>query len=318
MKTYNHRRLFTSANRNNWFYNQIKKACPNKICMDIGIGSGILSLFAIQAGAKHVYMVDHNIDCIEMARDIFEYNNIPIEKYTIIHDKFDKTLAKTLPSIDVIVSETISSRLFCAGYHNICKIIQSTPSLKNATLIPDKIYSSLTFFKDVKNIDLIEQLFKETDPVEKLYTGVRHIDNEYIVLSNMIDKHSYHDRELRLCLDNRMQCRAWIKPRNEYDKIMLDIRQDAMASACYTTDDVIIYNTYSPPIALEWQTKIDIQNNIYGIRLNNYLECERTNSTRLDMSIDVWAVIFYKFNKTANNLKIQFNNEINDFSFKND
>jgi len=315
MKTYDHHRLFTSANRNNWFYNQLKKACPNKICMDIGIGSGILSLFAIQAGAKHVYMVDHNLDCIEMARDIFEYNNIPTEQYTIIHAEFNKTLAKTLPSIDVIVSETISSKLFCAGYHNICKIIQSTPSLKNATMIPDKIYNSLTFFENVKNIDLIEQLFKKRDTVEKLYTGIKHIDNEYIVLSTMINRQSYHDKELHQYLDNLMSCRPWIKPHSEYDKIMLNIWQDAMSSACYTTDDVIIYDTYNPLTTLEWQTEINIPNNIYGIRRNSFLECERTNSTRLDMSIDVWATYFYKFRKTSDTIDIRFDDKEKNFVF---
>ncbi len=324
MKTYDHHSLFTSANRNNWFYNQLKKACPNKICMDIGVGSGILSLFAIQAGAKHVYMVDHNLNCIEMARDIFEYNNIPKEKYTIIYDNFDNNLAKTLPDIDVIVSETIASNLFNQDFFNICKIIQGSKTLKNAIMIPDKIYGSLTFFENVNSIDSIEQLFKKRDTVEKLYTGIKHIDNEYIVLSNMINRISYHDKELHQYLDNHMGCRPWIKPHSEYESIMLNVWQDAMSSACYTTDDVIIYDAYNPLTTLEWQTEIVIANNIYGIRLNGFLECERTNSARLDMSIDVWATCFYKLNKTNNNLKIQFKTrdpdgfEASDFIFINE
>ena len=324
MKTYDHHSLFTSANRNNWFYNQLKKACPNKICMDIGVGSGILSLFAIQAGAKHVYMVDHNLNCIEMARDIFEYNNIPKEKYTIIYDNFDNNLAKTLPDIDVIVSETIASNLFNQDFFNICKIIQGSKTLKNAIMIPDKIYGSLTFFENVNSIDSIEQLFKKRDTVEKLYTGIKHIDNEYIVLSNMINRISYHDKELHQYLDNHMGCRPWIKPHSEYESIMLNVWQDAMSSACYTTDDVIIYDAYNPLTTLEWQTEINIPNNIYGIRLNGFLECERTSSTRLDMSIDVWATCFYKLNKTNNNLKIQFKTrdpdgfEASDFIFINE
>ena len=324
MKTYDHHSLFTSANRNNWFYNQLKKACPNKICMDIGVGSGILSLFAIQAGAKHVYMVDHYLNCIEMARDIFEYNNIPKEKYTIIYDNFDNNLAKTLPDIDVIVSETIASNLFNQDFFNICKIIQGSKTLKNAIMIPDKIYGSLTFFENVNSIDSIEQLFKKRDTVEKLYTGIKHIDNEYIVLSNMINRISYHDKKLHQYLDNHMGCRPWIKPHSEYESIMLNVWQDAMSSACYTTDDVIIYDAYNPLTTLEWQTEINIPNNIYGIRLNGFLECERTNSARLDMSIDVWATCFYKLNKTNNNLKIQFKTgdpdgfEASDFIFINE
>ena len=309
--------LLTSEYRNNWFYNQIKKACPDKICLDIGTGSGILSLFAIHSGAKHVYMIDHNLDCCEMASDIFEYNNIPKEKYTIIHDEFDSSLAKTLPSIDVIVSETINGMFFNVGHHTICKTIQNTPSLKDATMIPDKIYGSLTFFKDINSIEAVEQLFKKRDTIKKIHTGVEHIDNEYTISSNIIDKNFYQDRELHPVLQtNHLLCRPWVNPHSKYEKIMLNIWQDAIASACYTTDDVIKYNTYNPPTTLEWQTNIDIPDNVYGIRLNGFLECERTNSARLEMYKEVWPTHFYKFTKVNNNLKIQFNDtNINNFVF---
>lgn len=317
MKTYDHYTLFTSPNRNNWFYNQIKKVCLNKVCLDIGTGSGILSLFAIQSGAKHVYMIDHNYDCIEMAKDIFEYNNIPKEKYTIIYDNFDNNLAKTLPDIDVIVSETITSRFFNQGWQDTCKIIHDTPALKNAIIIPDKVYGSLTFFEDVKSINSVEELFRKRDEIKKLYTGIENIDTEYNVLSYMIDRLFYHKTSVHKYLDTFMTCRPYHKPRTEYDKLMLDVWQDSIASTCHTTNDVITFNSYNPHVSLEWQTTIDIPDNVYGIRLNGFLECERTNSVRLEMCKEVWATYFYKFTKVNNNLKIQFNRDakINDFIF---
>jgi len=45
-----------------------------KTVLDIGTGTGILSLFAARAGAKKVYAVD-NADIVHFARDIVETNN---------------------------------------------------------------------------------------------------------------------------------------------------------------------------------------------------------------------------------------------------
>ena len=114
MKTYDHNMLFTNRHRNNWYYKQIKSSCNDKICLDIGTGSGVLSLFAIHSGAKHVYMIDHNVDCCEMAGRIFQKANIPKEKYTIIRAEFDQLLINRLPEIEEHTSELQShSDLVC-------------------------------------------------------------------------------------------------------------------------------------------------------------------------------------------------------------
>lgn len=50
------------------------------IVMDVGCGTGILSLFAAQAGAKHVYAVDAS-DIAEKAGEIVKLNELS-EKIT--------------------------------------------------------------------------------------------------------------------------------------------------------------------------------------------------------------------------------------------
>ncbi|MFN9905854.1 MAG: 50S ribosomal protein L11 methyltransferase [bacterium] len=45
----------------------------DKIVMDIGCGTGILSIFAARAGAKHVYAID-NAEIALFAREIVKQN----------------------------------------------------------------------------------------------------------------------------------------------------------------------------------------------------------------------------------------------------
>ena len=124
MDTFHQQELFTSEHRNNWFYKQIKQACPDKVCMDIGAGTGILSLFAIHAGAKHVYMIEHNPDCCNIIEKVFKSAKIPSTKYTIIQQEFNSDF-RFMSRIDVIMSETVSSNIFRFGYKDICKHIQT-------------------------------------------------------------------------------------------------------------------------------------------------------------------------------------------------
>jgi protein arginine N-methyltransferase 1 len=53
--------------------------------LDVGCGTGILSMFSAQAGAKHVYAVDCS-SIIEQAKQIIEINGFA-DKITLIKGK---------------------------------------------------------------------------------------------------------------------------------------------------------------------------------------------------------------------------------------
>ena len=76
----------------------------DKIVLDIGCGTGILSIFAARAGAKHVYAVD-NAEIALFAQEIINDNGLK-DKITIIKGKMEEI---EFPfgdgEVDIIISE---------------------------------------------------------------------------------------------------------------------------------------------------------------------------------------------------------------------
>ncbi|XP_076343643.1 histone-arginine methyltransferase CARMER-like isoform X2 [Tachypleus tridentatus] len=80
----------------------------DKVVLDVGAGSGILSFFAIQAGAKKVYAVEAS----SMAKhaETLVYNNKVSEKIVLIPGKIEEI---SLPEmVDTIISEPMGYMLF--------------------------------------------------------------------------------------------------------------------------------------------------------------------------------------------------------------
>ena len=76
----------------------------DKVVLDIGCGTGILSIFAARAGAKHVYAID-NAEVALYAREIVKANGFE-GKITVLKGKIEEL---DLPfgegEIDIIISE---------------------------------------------------------------------------------------------------------------------------------------------------------------------------------------------------------------------
>lgn len=73
-----------------------------KVVLDVGCGTGILCMFAAEAGAKHVYGVDM-ADIADCAKEIIVENNFA-DKITIIKGKVEE-VELPVDKVDVIISE---------------------------------------------------------------------------------------------------------------------------------------------------------------------------------------------------------------------
>jgi type I protein arginine methyltransferase len=97
-----HRLMLRDLVRGDIFREALKKVIhPDSVVLDIGAGSGILSLFAAQAGAKKVYAVERT-SIVDLATKIVKANGYQ-EKIQLIQGDAEKV---NLPEkADVIVSE---------------------------------------------------------------------------------------------------------------------------------------------------------------------------------------------------------------------
>jgi len=70
--------------------------------LDIGCGTGILSIFASRAGAKHVYGIEF-ADIANYADKVIEVNKLS-DKITIIKSKVEEAVLP-VNKVDIIISE---------------------------------------------------------------------------------------------------------------------------------------------------------------------------------------------------------------------
>ncbi|KYN02934.1 PREDICTED: protein arginine N-methyltransferase 6 [Cyphomyrmex costatus] len=114
----------------------------DKIVMDIGAGSGILSIFCAQVGAKKVYAVEASIlaDSIEQ---VSIENNMQ-DKVKVIHSKVEDIRSDSLEKVDIIVSEWMGFYLVHEGMLNSVLFARDNFLHEDGLLFPSiaKLYAS--------------------------------------------------------------------------------------------------------------------------------------------------------------------------------
>ncbi|MCQ2819843.1 MAG: class I SAM-dependent methyltransferase [archaeon] len=119
----------------------------DKIVLDIGCGTGILSIFAAKAGAKHVYGIEF-ADIADYAKVIIKENNLE-DKITILKSKVEET---NLPveKVDIIISEWMGYFLLYESMMDTVLYARDKWLNKDGYILPDKASITVAALEDVK------------------------------------------------------------------------------------------------------------------------------------------------------------------------
>ncbi|KAL2545697.1 putative protein arginine N-methyltransferase 6 [Forsythia ovata] len=158
-------RARTESYRNAIFQHQDRIA--GKVVVDVGCGTGILSIFCAQAGAKRVYAVDASNIAVQ-ANEVVKANNLS-DTVVVLHGRVEDI--EIDEEVDVIVSEWMGYMLL---YESMLGsvitardrwlkpgglILPSTATLYMAPVThPDRYSESIDFWRNVYGIDMSAML----------------------------------------------------------------------------------------------------------------------------------------------------------------
>lgn len=123
----------------------------NKTVLDIGTGTGFLSMLAVQQGASHVFTCEANPRVAAMARRIIHQNGFE-DKITVIN-KFstDLIIGMDIPEkADVLISETVDCGFFGEGFGYSLSHAKRNLLRNDATLIPQSASLSCVLLNSEK------------------------------------------------------------------------------------------------------------------------------------------------------------------------
>ena len=122
-----------------------KDLFQDKIVLDIGSGTGILSFFAAQAGAKHVYGIEY-ADIADYSLEIIKKNKME-DKITIIKSKVEEA-ELPVEKVDIILSEWMGYFLLYESMLDCVLFARDKWLKKDGLMFPDQAQMFLAGLED--------------------------------------------------------------------------------------------------------------------------------------------------------------------------
>ncbi|PSS15525.1 Protein arginine N-methyltransferase [Actinidia chinensis var. chinensis] len=145
-----HEEMLKDTMRTKTYQNVIYKNTflfKDKIVLDVGAGTGILSLFCAKAGAKHVYAVECS-HMADMAQEIVKVNGFS-DVITVLKGKVEE-IELPVPQVDIIVSEWMGYFLLFENMLNTVLYARNKWLVNNGVVLPDKASLYLTAIEDAE------------------------------------------------------------------------------------------------------------------------------------------------------------------------
>ncbi|CAN4094471.1 unnamed protein product [Withania somnifera] len=117
----------------------------DKVVLDVGAGTGILSLFCAKVGAKHVYAIECS-SMADMAQEIVKINGFS-DVITVIKGKVEE-IDLPVPQVDMIISEWMGYFLLYENMLDTVLYARDKWLVKDGIVLPDKASLYLTAIED--------------------------------------------------------------------------------------------------------------------------------------------------------------------------
>ncbi|KAK3439012.1 hypothetical protein EUGRSUZ_C03665 [Eucalyptus grandis] len=126
---------------------QNKFLFKNKVVLDVGAGTGILSLFCAKAGAQHVYAIECS-QMAETAKEIVESNGFS-NVITVLKGKVEE-IDLPVAKVDIIISEWMGYFLLFENMLNTVLYARDKWLVNDGVVLPDKASLYLTAIEDAE------------------------------------------------------------------------------------------------------------------------------------------------------------------------
>ena len=115
-------RMLKDKERNRFYDRALKEVVPGKHCIDVGFGTGLLSLIALKHGAKHIRAYESNLERYQLGQHMITQLGLKNQIY-LVHQSFDATCINNTD--EVIFHEIIGAVLYSEGLR--CTFNNSIP-----------------------------------------------------------------------------------------------------------------------------------------------------------------------------------------------
>ncbi|WP_051470210.1 50S ribosomal protein L11 methyltransferase [Fischerella sp. PCC 9605] len=120
---------------------------PGMVVLDLGTGTGILGLWALQAGAKYLYAIDLNSEILSIAIQTFEQGNFT-GRYEVFNGiSYDINLPTR---VDLIISEIMGNIGDNEDFIPILTDARHRFLKKEGRMLPSRVYSKLVPVSSLK------------------------------------------------------------------------------------------------------------------------------------------------------------------------
>ena len=175
--------MLVDFRRNQYYDKIIADSVSGKHCVDLGFGTGMLSMMALKYGATHIIAYEKNPDRYQLGCYIIQQLGLE-NKINLRHEEFDWETEVELDAI--IISETVNNQLWAEGLWN------SIPRHSKQHWLPGSVFMDI-IVEPIPNA-FANDLFRPADHFGFFNPAVD-LDEKFVSLINQLSEKSVPARD---------------------------------------------------------------------------------------------------------------------------